>query len=115
LCPERVTHRYQQLIINSVGAWYDGVGTLRGTDAKGWDAVPVIKTAKTAAGWTVDLAISWKEIGHAPPKSGEVWSMDVRRWRYAGGKDEQWSWAFNGRPPGGATHHAEAFGFVRFE
>jgi hypothetical protein len=113
LSPRRATSGYLQLIVNANGAHYDGIGTMRATNAQAWNASPTIRVDKADDHWTIDLSISWQELKTAAPAPGDVWGIDLRRWRYAGGKTQHVSWA--DAPLVGATHHPEAFGYVRFE
>lgn len=112
IAPRRGTHRYYQLIINPNGAFYDGTGNLSFTSAA-WDGSPEIKTGRSQSGWTVELRLPWKDLGVAPPKPGEIWGLDLRRFRFAGGERQDAGWA--GARSGGANHHPEQFGFLRFE
>lgn len=111
LTPKRVTHRYLQLILNSVGAHYDGTGDLETTSARTWDPKLRVAAGKEAGAWTAEVRLPWSEIG-AKPKRGDVWAMDLRRWRYVDGlKTSTWA----GIPAGGTTHQPEGFGFLRFD
>lgn len=112
LAPRRVTHRYMQLILNATGGVYDGIGTERGTSATLWNTKAEVKATRGAEEWVVEMRLPWADVG-ATPAPGDVWACDVRRWRYAGGRQDQTGWA--GAPQGGPTHHPEAFGFLRFE
>lgn len=113
LCPDRVTNRYLQLIVNSAGVLYDGTGSLSGTESASWNTRADVKTMRGQGEWTAEIRLTWSDIGHAAPVQGNVWTADMRRWRYAGGSTEYASWA--GAPLKGLTHHAEAFGLLRFE
>lgn len=113
LAPRRTTHRYLQMIFNPAGTWYDGIGTLQGTNSGMWDAKPVIRTARGADSWTIEMSIDWSEMGVPAPKRGDVWAVDLRRWRQAGGAPVLAIWS--GAPRSGVNHNPEAFGFLRFE
>lgn len=112
LCPGRTTHRYLQMIINANGVFYDGVGTTTGTNASQWTTNAEVKTAREAGGWTIEMRLTWKDIGARVPSPGDMWSADFRRWRYIGG--EQYS-SWSSAPLKGLTHWPEAFGFLRFD
>lgn len=67
-------------IVNSLGTLYDAKS---GTKAAKWN--PAIETAcakKRGQGrsghWTVEMAVPWKELGHAP-KEGERWRVNFTR------------------------------------
>lgn len=113
VAPGRTTHRYLQMIINAAGVHFDGVGLLRGTNASLWNASPRIATGHAGGTWTVEMRLPWKELGAGPPRAGEIWTADFRRFRYAGGPARQSNWS--GAPLGGTTHHPEQFGFLVFE
>jgi len=114
LSPRRMTHGYLQLIINSAGAHYDGIGTMRTTNAQAWNASPRIKTIRQGDHWIIDLRITWGDLGVPPPRAGDTWAVDIRRWRHAGGTAQYASWSA-AAPLIGATHHPEAFGYLKFE
>jgi hypothetical protein len=111
--PKASVQRYLQLIVNPLGSYYDGVGSLRTTDAGLWDSTPEIATGRDASGWSVELRLTWKDMGVAAPKKGELWTGDLRRWRYGSGQPEYEVWSQ--APARGATHHPEAFGWLKFE
>jgi len=112
LAPARVTHRYLQMIVNPNGAWYDGIGTLRVTDSSLWETKPQIATALGDDYWTIELRLTWKDIG-LQPQPGDVWGLDLRRWRFAGEQGTYKSWSNS--PIGGDTHRPESFGFLQFQ
>lgn len=111
LAPRGSTDEYLQLIFNASGTWYDGRGDQRSTSAE-WNMHPLISVAKSNASWGLDVTLPWSELGLAA-KPGDVWGVDVRRWRFAGGEKEYASWS--GAPLGGDTHHPEAFGTLVFQ
>src|SRR5439155_24870689 len=61
LCPQRVCHCYRQLIVNSAGGWYDGVGSMNNTASTGWDVKPRIDLVKHDTMWRLYLTLSWKD------------------------------------------------------
>jgi hypothetical protein len=111
LAPRGSTDDYFQLIVNANGAWYDGSGNQRATSAV-WNMQPRINVSRSPAGWGVEVALAWSDLGLAA-KPGDRWGVDVRRWRFAGGEKEYASWA--DAPLGGDTHHPEAFGALVFQ
>lgn len=113
LSPGRATHGYFQMIFNAAGAFYDGIGTARSTSKDRWNTDAVVKTGRENDAWTVEMKLRWDDLGHAPPEAGDVWAIDLRRWRHTEGRADYSSWS--GAPLGGPTHHPEAFGFLRFE
>lgn len=113
LAPKGIIHRYEQMIVNSRGAWYDGTGTLRSTESGLWNTTPLLRTARNAQGWTIEMRLTWKDIAHGTPKKGDLWTADLRRWRFASGQPQYESWAK--APLKGSTHHPEAFGYLRFD
>jgi hypothetical protein len=113
LAPRRSVHRYLQLIVNSAGALYDGVGNMRSTSASAWNTRAQVATSIGKNGWTAEMRLTWKDIDRRAPRNGDTWTADVRRWRYAAGTTQYIIWS--DAPKGGATHNAEAFGWLRFE
>ncbi len=113
LAPRRTTSRYMQMIFNPVGAWYDGIGTLRSTSSSAWNAEPEIATAVQSDSWTVEMRLPWSQLGIPAPKAGDLWNVDFRRFRHAGGTSQYSSWS--GVPSGGANHGPEQFGFLQFQ
>jgi hypothetical protein len=113
LSPDRVTSPYLQLIVNSAGVWYDGVGDAVGTSATEWDASPDITIDESSDAWIVALRLSWKDLHGAPSKAGGVWAIHLRRWRSASGVAEYDVWS--GAAQAGTTHRPEAFGDLRFQ
>jgi hypothetical protein len=112
ICPDRVTHKYYQLIVNSRGVAWHGVGTLRATDATAWNPKLDIKAARESDAWTMTVRIPWSELHIPMPSPKKTWAIDVRRWSYTHGNADYINWS--GAPASGADHHPEAFGFVRF-
>lgn len=113
LSPGRSTHRYFQMIFNAGGAFYDGIGTTRSTSKDRWNTEAAVATGREDDAWTLEMKLSWDDLGHGPPEAGEVWAIDVRRWRHTEVPGQYSSWS--DAPLGGPTHHPEAFGFLRFE
>ena len=64
---------------------------------------------RRADGWTVELAIPWKDLG-GPPVPGVPWRVNVNRVRKPA-PPSFGCWAVTQ----GSFHHASRFGFMRFE
>ena len=71
------------------------------------------------SGWSVEIAIPWEGFGpaveriHVPPKTGDVWRINLYRYERIGRSDrpELIGWSYTGKP---SFHVPERFGIIRF-
>ncbi len=80
---------YLHFIVNPVGAQYDEVGDGAGVDTS-WDAPWLSAAARTAEGWTAEMAIPFAILG-INKRVGPVWGVNFCR--QARPKNEQSSWS----------------------
>lgn len=64
--------------VNPVAARFDGLVAAQGEDVNAnWDTIWEAKTARDAAGWTVEIRISAKSLGFEPGRT--EWGLNVQR------------------------------------
>lgn len=98
---------YVHVIVNAAGALYDEVNM----DA-GWDADIKAGVSKRADGWSVEMALPWKEIEAAGVRRAQVMTVNFCRNRFADRRPEvsshsTWSCTY------GNFHTPERFGFLQ--
>ena len=76
---------YYQFAANSVGAFYDGR-----CDVEKWDSRATAAVARASDGWSVELAIPWKDLGVASPKAGDKVAVLFARSRRQTSETLQW-------------------------
>ena len=140
--PDGDNHEYYEIEINALNTEWDLFldkpyrdggparneweipGLLKGVHVQGTLNDP----ADADKGWTVELAIPWKELGKranrkAPPEEGDQWRVNFSRveWKHeivdgryrkvAGTKEDNWVWS-----PQGVIdmHRPERWGYVQF-
>jgi hypothetical protein len=104
---ERDYYNYNQLIINTLEAMYDGRCTLGNCDVgKGWETGTIRKVKKYADKWVLELSIPLKDFG-LTVKPGDVWGFNLRRCRRVTGQELS-DWNYNGRMP-------DKYGFMVFK
>jgi len=79
---------YHQFAVNFAGSFYDS----RKSDPT-WNSQSRRKTRPAGKGWTLELAIPWRDLGVAGAKAGTVVGFNVCRDRYAGGAREWSNWS----------------------
>ena len=79
---------YYQFAVNLAGSFYDS----HKADAY-WNSAARLGTKLGAKGWTLELAIPWRDVGLATPRPGAVVGFNVCRDRYAGGAREWSNWS----------------------
>jgi len=79
---------YYQFAVNLAGSFYDS----HKADAY-WNSTARLGTKLGAKGWTLELAIPWRDVGLPAPRPGAVVGFNVCRDRYAGGAREWSNWS----------------------
>jgi Domain of unknown function (DUF5916)/Carbohydrate family 9 binding domain-like len=75
---------------NPAGALVDGL-VANGELNSDWDAIWIVRTRRTAQGWTAEFAIPFKSLGF--PLGSTVWGFNVSRNIYRKLEDIRWSGA----------------------
>lgn len=81
--PAHSHSRYYQFAVNSAASIYDSCG-----EDPTWSATVRAAVAMAADGWSLELAVPWRDLG-VQPRSGALLGLNVCRDRYLG--DRQWS------------------------
>lgn len=68
--PEKAPH----LVVNSAGVTYDAIG-----DDASWNPSPDIRISKDAAGWSVVIGITFRQLGTTTPRPGTAWTANFCR------------------------------------
>ena len=88
LDPRHDHANYYQFGVNFAGSFYDS----RKSDPT-WNSQSRLKTRPAGKGWTLEMAIPWKDLGLAEAKAGTVVGFNVCRDRHAGGAREWSNWS----------------------
>ena len=89
---------YYHFAVNSLGTQYDSYSRLGPAWNGDWRAA----AAKTAEGWSVEIAVPIREISRRFPKPGDIWGVNFNRSAIRSGEFSGWSFT-----PG--TFHAPSF------
>ena len=99
---------YYQFDVNSLGTVYDGTGI----GQRNFNANVQVATSCDDNGWTVELAIPWKDMNVQPLAAGTKMGYEIARVRPRNGVEET---VFQFPPLGVAfNHHSELFGLLTF-
>ena len=76
---------YSHFIVNPANALYDACGRLGAGTAEdvSWNGLARCATGRTAAAWTVEMAIPFSALAATPPAPGDAWGVNVCRTRMA--------------------------------
>ncbi|MCK4624260.1 MAG: heparinase II/III family protein [Phycisphaerae bacterium] len=89
--------RYFYFALNCIGAKYDQKTMVRPGEMNkndvDWNPDWKAKTVLGKKGWTAEVAIPFASLGVKPPEKGEVWKINMRRWRHAVVPREITKWA----------------------
>ena len=81
--------KYIHVVANTNGSIYDAVGL----DPTAWDATIETKVATEAGGWTIELALPWKDLSRAGVVKSSRMSVNFCRSRYAAGAEQYSAWS----------------------
>jgi hypothetical protein len=100
---------YYQFDINPIGTVYDGTGV----GQKNYNADVQVATSRDDKGWTVELAIPWKDLCVQVPVEGAKMGYEIARIRP---RTDSKEFVFQFPPLGKASNHQpELFGTLTFE
>lgn len=99
-----------QIVVNSLNTIYD----MKNGDAK-WNGVARSAAGLDGDGWSAEVALSFKELGVAPPKPGVVWTGNfMHDWDQRAGGYATWAYSMTADGTTMSFGNSAVFGALAF-
>jgi len=110
LDPNHDCQDYFRLARNAAGAHCDDRGDIYGGFDPEWNPEWESAVQVGEGEWGCEMAIPFAQLGVTAPKEGDIWGLNLNRYRYAGSPNERSSWS----PIGPAVRNPEILGDLFF-